>query len=483
MSDYEGFRLLQALTLACTSMLLLIWPLRATLLRMGSPILAYTSWLLLPLALVACMVPHPAAELSHVTWSAPVTVASSAPPLPPQDAIRWQALALAVWSLGAASTLLLFGWQQLQFRRQLGRLQMSDIDGVAIASSAIFGPLVIGLLNPRIVVPMDFFVRYDAQERSLILAHERVHLQRGDLYANAVAALLQVGFWFHPLVHLAAARFRFDQELACDSAVLQQHGGLRQTYAETILKTQLTNQRLPIGCHWHSHHPLKERIMQLTNPRPTQSLRRTSHLLLAALAIGSSYAAWALGPNEVQSADLALPPPTPVAAIPALPPVPASADIPPPPPPPRATPAVKAPAPPPPPTPPAEIAPSAPSEAPTAAATEYGVDLSHMSMEYEGEKLTKSRTVTSKLRVTAGRKYTISPGEGGHGCVYQLIVSPHHGSTGEALAFVDLQFKCYDTGATSGHPKLLAKLGQPATVRVESPDHTTHEITMTITNR
>ncbi|MGD3580303.1 M56 family metallopeptidase, partial [Xanthomonas citri pv. citri] len=42
-------------------------------------------------------------------------------------------------------------------------------------------PVSVGLWRPRIVLPMDFDTRYSAAERTLILAHERLHLRRGDL--------------------------------------------------------------------------------------------------------------------------------------------------------------------------------------------------------------------------------------------------------------------------------------------------------------
>ena len=73
-------------------------------------------------------------------------------------------------------------------------------------------------------VPADFAARYSADEQDLIIAHERQHAARHDPAANALLALLQCAFWFNPLMHLAASRFRFDQELACDAAVMARHG-------------------------------------------------------------------------------------------------------------------------------------------------------------------------------------------------------------------------------------------------------------------
>ena len=56
---------------------------------------------------------------------------------------------------------------------------------------------------------------------------------------NAVVALIQCLCWFNPLVHLAARWIRFDQELACDAAVIAERPGLRRPYAEALLKTQV----------------------------------------------------------------------------------------------------------------------------------------------------------------------------------------------------------------------------------------------------
>jgi len=44
-----------------------------------------------------------------------------------------------------------------------------------IESAGVDGPLALGLLNRRIVVPTDFQTRYSDAERSLALDHERYH--------------------------------------------------------------------------------------------------------------------------------------------------------------------------------------------------------------------------------------------------------------------------------------------------------------------
>lgn len=162
-----------------------------------------------------------------------------------------------------------------------------------LACGSFSGPLLIGLLRPKIVLPVDFFTRYDAREQELILAHEAVHLRRHDSAVNLLTALFQVMFWFNPLLHFAARRVRLDQELACDAAVMAQHPGSRSAYAGAILKAALVESSAPLACHWQSRHPLKERILELTRTPPARARRLAARALLSALALGACYTAWA----------------------------------------------------------------------------------------------------------------------------------------------------------------------------------------------
>ncbi len=91
-----------------------------------------------------------------------------------------------------------------------------------------------------------------------MLAHERAHLLRRDVFVNAVAAGWLCVFWFNPLMYWAIGRLRLDQELACDAVALARTGAARHCYADALLKTQLASEsgwQMPIGCRWHSGHP------------------------------------------------------------------------------------------------------------------------------------------------------------------------------------------------------------------------------------
>jgi beta-lactamase regulating signal transducer with metallopeptidase domain len=228
------------------------------------------------------------------------------------------AVGLWVWAAGVLALAALLWLQQRRFRRRLGHLRRIDA-GLWQASTDDLGPVLIGLLRPRIVVPADFDLRYDPQQRELVLAHERVHLGRGDLPMNALACVLRCLFWFNPLVHLAAAKLRLDQELACDAVVLARHPHAGRAYATALLKTQLADLGLPVGCTWQSSHPLKWRISMLKKPLPGPARL----MLGAGLAVLTSSAAATVLWQQQPATVITLPAIAMTAGPAAMPPLPA----------------------------------------------------------------------------------------------------------------------------------------------------------------
>jgi hypothetical protein len=166
-------------------------------------------------------------------------------------------------------------------------------------SAAIVAPMLIGAWRSRVIVPVDFESRFSEAERELMLAHERAHLLRHDVFVNAIAAGWLCCFWFNPLLYWAIGRLRLDQELACDAVALARTGAGRQCYADALLKTQLASEsgwQMPIGCRWQSGHPLKERVAMLKRRTPGQIRRLGGIVFVLALTVSGSYAAWAAQP-------------------------------------------------------------------------------------------------------------------------------------------------------------------------------------------
>lgn len=284
--DVQILQALWAATVASSVAIVLALVLRTSARRALGAELAYALWTLVPVAIVAALVPAP--RLGGAAFGAipqlPAIAVGAHSATDGAASFPFGALVLVLWGAGACAFGATFVRQQLRFTRELARgaVALEAHDGVPVAR-ANAGPLVVGALRPRIVVPVDFESRYDANERALILAHERTHVRRGDGIANALAATLRAAFWFNPLVHRAVARFRFDQELACDAAVMRARPGARRAYAQAMLKTQLTDLGLPVGCYWQSSQPLKERILMLKQDAVSKLRTR-----LGACALGLS---------------------------------------------------------------------------------------------------------------------------------------------------------------------------------------------------
>lgn len=278
---------------AIAAMLLLRRPLR----RAFGAQVAYAAWACVPLVAASSLLPaspRPLEVLEGIVRIGP----PQAVPAIAVAAFDPRPLLLVPWLAGTVLAAAWFVLQQRRYLRSLGALVAHDGRRVVQSDCVSAGPALVGAWRPRIVLPADFDRRYDARERELILAHERVHLARGDAWANALVAALRSLNWFNPLLHYAAARFRFDQELACDAAVIARFPEARRPYADAMLKVQLAGQprqelRLPVGCRWPSDRTLKERILMLKQPRPARATRIAGLSLVVAVSLAFAWTAWA----------------------------------------------------------------------------------------------------------------------------------------------------------------------------------------------
>jgi len=293
----RGWLALLAFTAAALAVALLRRPCR----RWFGAERAFQLWLLPPLALLASQLPHAAASATRLPMLLYTITAAAGTPASHANAagaFDWRTAALLLWSCGVVCVLVVAVQAQRRYGRRLrDATPMADALSrwpVLRAGSNEVGPALVGAWRSRIVLPADFHVRYDAAEQVLILAHEAAHARRGDgwwsLFAQTLAALL----WCHPLAWWAFAALRHDQELACDAAVLREHGAQRRSYANAMLKTQSAMLALPVGCAWSPRHPLTERIAMLKQPVPGRFRRLCGSLIVFGavwLVAGGVYAA------------------------------------------------------------------------------------------------------------------------------------------------------------------------------------------------
>ncbi|NQV31179.1 MAG: flagellar basal body-associated FliL family protein [Phycisphaeraceae bacterium] len=102
-------------------------------------------------------------------------------------------------------------------------------------SSTIPSPAVCGLRKPTVLIPTALASTLCAHEIRATLLHELAHIKRGDLYINHIQALLQVIYFFHPLVWMANIRIRILCEQAVDETVLVALEGDVEQYTDTLI--------------------------------------------------------------------------------------------------------------------------------------------------------------------------------------------------------------------------------------------------------
>ena len=76
-------------------------------------------------------------------------------------------------------------------------------------------PLTTGIVRPVIILPRILLL--SGRERlEAVLAHERAHIERKDLFASFAESLALCIFWWNPFLHLIRRAIQENREMACD---------------------------------------------------------------------------------------------------------------------------------------------------------------------------------------------------------------------------------------------------------------------------
>ena len=98
------------------------------------------------------------------------------------------------------------------------------------------GPAVMGLFRPTIILPEVITGSRSLQELEPILAHELIHIRRGDLWVGLLQLLASVVWWFNPLVWFSGRCLKFEIEQCCDEEVLAELNCDPGIYAKCLLE-------------------------------------------------------------------------------------------------------------------------------------------------------------------------------------------------------------------------------------------------------
>jgi beta-lactamase regulating signal transducer with metallopeptidase domain len=191
-----------------------------------------------------------------------------------------------------------------QLAKQLGIRRIPQI----IVSDVLFGPAVFGLLRHTIALPRCLFKStegeptqaatsaecqavavetassgrvvadcnispgtQDLQFLDPILAHELIHIRRGDLLTGTLQVIVQSLWWFHPAVWFLNRWLSREAERCCDEEVIAELGCTPGQYARSLLRVIECKHRLQPIPVFPGMKPVEitsqrmERIMSLNN--------------------------------------------------------------------------------------------------------------------------------------------------------------------------------------------------------------------------
>lgn len=182
--------------------------------------------------------------------------------------------------------------------------EMNIHRNIPIYSTAFLkSPIIVGLLKPRIYLPIHLISDYKESEMRYILLHELQHYKHKDAIANYLINLTKIIYWFHPLVLYALKEMRNDREIACDTSVLEmlqeddyeEYGNTLINFAEKISLTSF-----PFTSLGGNIKQIKRRIIHIASYEKPTFLKKlkgiTAFLLAMVLFLGftpflSTYAA------------------------------------------------------------------------------------------------------------------------------------------------------------------------------------------------
>ncbi|MCA9663669.1 MAG: hypothetical protein KC486_35390, partial [Myxococcales bacterium] len=146
------------------------------------------------------------------------------------------------------------------------------------------GPMVFGLREPTVVLPEAAAARPRAQA-ALVLAHERAHVDGGDLWLSAGLSAVTALAWPVVPVWLAAGRVRTLVEQAADARALASASSAeRRRYGRLLLAMVAETPRPAVGLGLGDYSDLRARVQALVAPPRTSRLAQAT--LTAALGAG-----------------------------------------------------------------------------------------------------------------------------------------------------------------------------------------------------
>jgi bla regulator protein BlaR1 len=143
----------------------------------------------------------------------------------------------SAWLVASAIFTLWLVAAQRGLRRRLRVYPSRLVDGELVRVSSDFGPGVVGIVRPQIVLP-EWALAMHESDRRIVVAHETEHRNAHDPLLSAVALIVVAALPWNAALWWQLRRLRLAIEIDCDRRVVSRHGHDPYAYGMLLLETR-----------------------------------------------------------------------------------------------------------------------------------------------------------------------------------------------------------------------------------------------------
>ena len=116
------------------------------------------------------------------------------------------------------------------------RLKLGRLPAIVFSRDAK-APAVYGLFRPVLLLPASYLDSLSREDAEHVLLHELAHLKRGDLWLHGLCLMLQIVYWFNPLLIWTRRQMKHVREICCDLTIANVLKEKTMRYRTTLLNT------------------------------------------------------------------------------------------------------------------------------------------------------------------------------------------------------------------------------------------------------
>ena len=184
-----------------------------------------------------------------------VFTSSGTAPESPNVGLIWQSYAMTIWFFGmaalgfslirrlknlracqsrAGSTPVVPQSFHLTMSQCARQLKLRRIPGIVVTRNVVC-PAVFGIFRPVLLMPKGCLKKLSRKDAEHVLLHELAHIKRGDPIVHCFYLILQIVYWFNPLLWIVRRQLIHLRELCCDATVARILKHKTNAYRQTLI--------------------------------------------------------------------------------------------------------------------------------------------------------------------------------------------------------------------------------------------------------